>query len=51
VTVEQALGAVAGAAVGVEGDIGAGADVAVRQEASEIHADATVIAIKGRIGG
>jgi hypothetical protein len=51
VTVEQALGTVAGAAVGVEGDVGAGADVAVHQEASEIQADGTVIGIKGRIGG
>jgi hypothetical protein len=50
VTVEQALGSVAGAAVGIEGSIGAGADVAVHQEASEIHADGTVIGIKGRIG-
>jgi hypothetical protein len=51
VTVAQALGAVSGLAVGVQGDVGPGATVAVRQDATEVTGDGTVIGVQGRIGG
>jgi len=51
VTVAQVLGTVAGRAVGVEGDIGAGATVEVRQDADGVSAEGTVTGVKGRITG
>ena len=51
VAVEQVLGTVAGLAVGVEGDIGPGATVVVRQDADEVTAEGTVFGVKGRISG
>ncbi|GAA3431792.1 hypothetical protein [Kutzneria kofuensis] len=51
VTVTQAVGPVSGRVVGVRGDVGSGAAVEVRQEATEVTADGTVIGVDGRISG
>jgi len=51
VTVAQALGAVSGRVVGVQGDVGSGATVAVRQDATEVTGEGTVIGVEGRING
>ena len=51
VTVAQVLGTVSGRVVGVQGDVAAGASVAVRQAADEVTETGTVIGIQGRIGG
>ena len=48
--VAQVLGTVSGLAAGVQGDVGPGATVTVRQDATEVIDGGTVIGVQGRIG-
>jgi hypothetical protein len=49
VTIKQVLGTVAGTVVGVAGDAGPGADIAVEQNVDSVATDGTITGFKGRI--